>query len=100
MKFSREIELRGHIVDSGILAKVMDTVVEYNGDFETDEFTLGRLKTDPSYARMQISAETPEQLTALISQLRRLGVLVSGESEVELGSVIKEKVAPDRKSVV
>ena len=29
MKFSREIELRGHIVDSGILAKVMDTVVEY-----------------------------------------------------------------------
>ena len=40
MKFSREIELRGHIVDSGILAKVMDTVVEYNGDFETEEFTL------------------------------------------------------------
>ncbi|HJJ51238.1 MAG TPA: TIGR00300 family protein [Methanocorpusculum sp.] len=95
MKFSREIELRGHIVDSGILARVMDTVVEYNGDFETDEFTLGRLKTDPSYARMQISAETPEQLTALISQLRRLGVIVTGESEVELGSVVKEKVAPE-----
>ncbi len=95
MKFSREIELRGHIVDSGILAKVMDTVVEYNGDFETEEFTLGRLKTDPSYARMQISAETPEQLSALISELRRLGVLVSGEAEAELVSVIKAKVAPE-----
>lgn len=95
MKFSREIELRGHIVDSGILAKVMDTVVEYNGDFETEEFTLGRQKTDPSYARMQISAETPEQLSALISELRRLGVLVSGEAEVELVSVIKAKVAPE-----
>ena len=65
MKFSREIELRGHIVDSGILAKVMDCVVEYNGDFETEEFTLGRQKADPSYARMQISAETPEQLTQI-----------------------------------
>jgi len=95
MKFSREIELRGHIVDSGILAKVMDTVVEYNGDFETDEFTLGRLKTDPSYARMQISADTPEQLSTLISELRRLGVLVSGEAEVELVSVNKAKVAPE-----
>ncbi|ABN06858.1 LOR/SDH bifunctional enzyme conserved domain protein [Methanocorpusculum labreanum Z] len=95
MKFSREIELRGHIVDSGILAKVMDTVVEYNGDFETEEFTLGRQKTDPSYARMQISAETPEQLSALISELRRLGVLVSGEAEVELVSVVKAKVAPE-----
>ena len=95
MKFSREIELRGHIVDSGILAKVMDTVVEYNGDFETEEFTLGRLKTDPSYARMQIYAETPEQLSALISELRRLGVLVSGEAEAELVSVVKAKVAPE-----
>ncbi len=95
MMFSREIELRGHIVDSGILAKVMDTVVEYNGDFETEEFTLGRLKTDLSYARMQISAETPEQLSKLISELRRLGVLVSGEAEVELISVVKEKVAPE-----
>ncbi|HJJ99879.1 MAG TPA: TIGR00300 family protein [Methanocorpusculum sp.] len=95
MKFSREIELRGHIVDSGILAKVMDCVVEYNGDFETEEFTLGRQKADPSYARMQISAETPEQLTQIISELRRLGVLVTGEAEVTLKNVIKAKVAPE-----
>ncbi|MCQ2356948.1 MAG: hypothetical protein MJ014_08115, partial [Methanocorpusculum sp.] len=95
MKFSREIELRGHIVDSGILAKVMDCVVEYNGDFETEEFNLGRQKTDPSYARMQISAETPEQLTQIISELRRLGVLVTGEAEVTLQNVIKAKVAPE-----
>ncbi|HJK25908.1 MAG TPA: TIGR00300 family protein, partial [Methanocorpusculum sp.] len=95
MKFSREIELRGHIVDSGILAKVMDCVVEYNGDFETEEFTLGRQKADPSYARMQISAETPEQLTQIISELRRLGVLVTGEAEVILKNVIKAKVAPE-----
>ncbi|MDV0441245.1 TIGR00300 family protein [Methanorbis furvi] len=95
MKFSREIELRGHIVDSGILAKVMDCVVEYNGDFETEEFSLGRQKTDPSYARMQISAKTPEELTQIISELRRLGVLVTGEEEVTLQNVIKAKVAPE-----
>ncbi|MCK9312506.1 MAG: TIGR00300 family protein [Methanocorpusculum sp.] len=95
MKFSREIELRGHIVDSGILNKVMDTVVEYNGDFETEEFTLGRQKTDPSYARMEISASTPEQLNKLISELRRLGVIVTGEAEATLQSVTKPKVAPE-----
>ena len=95
MKFSREIELKGHIVDSGILAKVMDCVVEYNGDFETEEFNLDRQKTDPSYARMQISAETPEQLTQIISELRRLGVLVTGEAEVTLQNVIKAKVVPE-----
>ena len=72
MKFSREIELRGHIVDSGILAKVMDLVVEYNGDFDTEEFSLGRQKTDPSYAKMKIGAETEEQLR--LSFLRNLGL--------------------------
>ena len=95
MKFSREIELRGHIVDSGILNKVMDTVVEYNGDFETEEFTLGRQKTDPSYARMEISAKTPEQLNKLISELRRLGVIVTGEAEATIQTVQKPKVAPE-----
>lgn len=95
MKFSRQIELRGHIVDSGILAKVMDTVVEYNGDFDTEEFALGRQKTDPSYCRMNISAESPEKLTELISELRRLGVIVTGEAEATLGMVTKAKVAPE-----
>ncbi|MBO5119306.1 TIGR00300 family protein, partial [Methanocorpusculum sp.] len=82
MKFSREIELRGHIVDSGILAKVMDLVVEYNGDFDTEEFSLGRQKTDPSYAKMKIGAASEEQLNQLISELRRVGALVIGEEEV------------------
>lgn len=95
MKFSREVELRGHIVDSGILAKVMDTVVEYNGDFETEEFNLGRLKTDPSYSRMRISASTQEQLENLIGELRRLGAVIKGESEVTLQKVEKAKVAPE-----
>ncbi len=95
MKFSREIELRGHIVDSGILAKVMDIVVEYNGDFDTEEFSLGRQKTDPSYAKMKIGAETEEQLSQLISELRRIGALVLGEEEVTLKTVQRAKVAPE-----
>ncbi|MBE6506824.1 MAG: TIGR00300 family protein [Methanocorpusculum parvum] len=95
MKFSREIELRGHIVDSGILAKVMDLVVEYNGDFDTEEFSLGRQKTDPSYAKMKIGAASEEQLNQLIGELRRVGALVIGEEEVSLATVKKAKVAPE-----
>ena len=94
-RFAREIELKGHIVDSGILAKVMDTVVEYNGDFDTEEFSLGRRKTDPSYCKMIVSAESPEKLTEIISELRRLGVIVTGEAEATLGMVTKARVAPE-----
>ena len=95
MKVSREIELKGQIVDSGILNKVMDTVVEYNGDFDTEEFTLGRQKLDPSYAKMKISAESEEKLQELLSELRRLGAYVVGDEDVRLAEVTKEKVAPE-----
>lgn len=95
MTNSRVIELRGHIVDSGILAKVMDTVVEYNGDFETQEFNLGRLKTDPSYARMKISASSLKDLNNLINELRRVGVVVLGEADASVERIKIDKVAPD-----
>lgn len=95
MKVSREIELKGQIVDSGILNKVMDTVVEYNGDFDTEEFSLGRQKLDPSYAKMKITAESEEKLLELINELRRLGAYVVGDEDVKLAEVKKEKVAPE-----
>ena len=73
----------------------MDLVVEYNGDFDTEEFSLGRQKTDPSYAKMKIGAETEEQLSQLISELRRVGALVIGEEEVSVATVTRAKVAPE-----
>ena len=41
-EFSQETKLRDSIIDSGIWAKVMDLVVEYNGDFDIGEFSLGQ----------------------------------------------------------
>jgi len=95
MKAEREIELKGQIVDSGILNKVMDTVVEYNGDFETEEFNLGKQKMDPSYAKMKISASSEQKLEELINELRRLGAYVVGDEDVSLAKVEKAKVAPE-----
>ncbi|MBO5120035.1 TIGR00300 family protein, partial [Methanocorpusculum sp.] len=59
------------------------------------EFSLGRQKTDPSYAKMKIGAASEEQLNQLISELRRVGALVIGEEEVSLAAVKKAKVAPE-----
>jgi len=73
----------------------MDTVVEYNGEFETEEFALGRQKMDPSYAKMKISAENEESLLELINELRRLGAYVVGDEEATLAKVEKAKVAPE-----
>ncbi|PKL60249.1 MAG: TIGR00300 family protein, partial [Methanomicrobiales archaeon HGW-Methanomicrobiales-4] len=53
MNFSREIELDGHIIDSGIVENVLDTILDMGGDFEILEFDVGKKKTDKSYARIR-----------------------------------------------
>ncbi|TAJ44664.1 ornithine cyclodeaminase [Methanofollis fontis] len=73
MQMSREIELEGHIIDSGIMTKVMDQVMDMGGNFEILVFDVGKQKTDPSYARLRIAAPTEEQLDLILSEVFRLG---------------------------
>ena len=39
---SREIRLEGHLLDSGLLDRALDSVVEGAGSFQILEFNLGR----------------------------------------------------------
>jgi hypothetical protein len=54
----KEIELKGHIIDSFILPKVFDTIMDLGGDFDVTEFRIGKKKTEPSYARILIKTDT------------------------------------------
>ena len=53
---SQEIELQGHIIDSGIMTQLFDRVMDMGGNFEILVFDIGKKKTDPSYARLRIVA--------------------------------------------
>src|SRR5260370_42666650 len=54
--FSEIIELRGHIVDSLIPPKVLDQILAGGSSFEIEKVRIGRQRTDPSYARIIVSA--------------------------------------------
>ena len=73
MEYSREIELRGHIIDSGIMTKVFDAIMEMGGYFEILVFEIGKKKQDESFARLLVSAEDETQLAEIMSVLHRLG---------------------------
>lgn len=70
---TQEIELRGHIIDSGIMMQLMDRVMDLGGNFEILVFEVGKKKTDTSYARLRISASGKEKLHAVLSEVHRLG---------------------------
>lgn len=73
MAVSQEIELSGHIIDSGIMTQLFDKVMDMGGNFEILVFDIGKEKTDPSYARLRIAAANREKLKAILSELHRLG---------------------------
>jgi len=54
MVITEEVELKGHIIDSLILPRVLDTIMDMKGSFEILQLDVGKTKTDPSYCRMEV----------------------------------------------
>ena len=45
-----DVEIRGHIIDSLILPKVLDLITSVGGSFRIKRITIGQARTDASYA--------------------------------------------------
>ncbi len=63
---TEEVEIRGHIVDSLILPKILDEIIQRNAEFEFREISIGHHRADPSFARLAISAASEEQLEGVL----------------------------------
>jgi hypothetical protein len=74
--FSETIELRGHIIDSLTLPKVLDQIVTRGATFNIIEFKIGQKRVDQSQARIEITAPTQAELDELIERLREQGAEV------------------------
>lgn len=64
-----DIEVRGHIVDSLLLPKILDRILQMGGTFEIRECRIGARRVDPSYARITIRAATSAELDAILGDL-------------------------------
>lgn len=67
--FVEEVEVRGHIIDSLILPKILDRILLMEGLFEIRECDIGARRVDPSYARVAVKARTQEALNAILADL-------------------------------
>ncbi|MDI6719376.1 MAG: TIGR00300 family protein [Methanomicrobiales archaeon] len=94
MDSSREIELEGHIIDSGIMTRVFDTIMDRGGSFEILEFEVGKRKTDPSYARLRVTADSQGQLNAILSEVHRVGARLLEVEDVRLEPAEGDRIVP------
>ncbi|PYJ62677.1 MAG: TIGR00300 family protein, partial [Verrucomicrobia bacterium] len=92
--FSETIELRGHIIDSLILPKVLDQILTHGANFKITEINIGQKRADQSFARIEVSAETGEALDELILRLRQQGAEVVERANAQVARAPVDGVFP------
>ncbi len=94
-RFEQEIEATGHLIDSMILTRIFDRIMDLRGDFQVLEFTVGKRKSDPSHTRLVIKGKSKEHLESILEQVFREGAQPVSVKEVRLEPAPKDMVMPD-----
>ena len=94
-KYEQEIEVKGHLIDSMILTRIFDKVMDLKGDFQVLEFTVGKRKRESSYARLLVTGKSQQHLYELLESLYRDGAQPVTVQEVMIEPAVKDMVMPD-----
>ena len=94
-KFSREIEVRGHLIDSLILTKIFDEIMDLGGEFEVLEIKIGKRKKDESYAKLRIQGKNKKHLDQILEVVYREGATARIQKEVSTKSAPKNMIMPE-----
>jgi lysine-ketoglutarate reductase/saccharopine dehydrogenase-like protein (TIGR00300 family) len=94
---SRVIHLEGHLLDTGLVNRALDTIVTGGGSFQVLNFRLGEQRHDTSAAEVKVSAPDEMVMSDIMGQLIDLGAMGVAEetSEALLAEVVQAGVAPD-----
>ncbi|MEF8973433.1 MAG: TIGR00300 family protein [Haloarcula sp.] len=94
MTVSREVELEGHIIDSGMMQSCFGIIMDMGGSFSVQEFDIGRRKDEESYARLLVEADDMDQLQSIIHELHQHGVNPSDPKDATLVPAPDDQVVP------
>src|SRR5579862_2149958 len=61
-RFVEDVAVRGHIIDSLILPKILDLITSSGGSFHIKRIAIGQGRNDPSYALVEVQAGSEELL--------------------------------------
>ena len=94
-KFSQEIEVNGHLIDSSILTKIFDKIMDLHGEFQVEEINIGKRKKDPSYVRLLVNGKNQKHLDEILKTVYREGAVSKIQQEITLKKSPKNYVMPD-----
>jgi len=93
--YVEHVEMTGHIVDSLLLPKVLDAILSRGGKYHIDTFRLGEKQDDPSYARIEVRAQNPEQLERILAEIHPHGAVTAHAADCRTVPADMDGAFPD-----
>jgi lysine-ketoglutarate reductase/saccharopine dehydrogenase-like protein (TIGR00300 family) len=91
---SETVEVEGHIIDSLVLAKVLDVILDAGADYRMVEVEIGRTNVDASRARLEIDAPDEDTLARLLVELQVHGANRVTQSDATVAVADQAGVLP------
>ena len=85
----------GHLIDSGLMSRYLDMVLEGGGTYEILEMRIGRTPTDASHLELSVSASDPEALDRILDNLVAHGCSLRQDEEIRLEASDMDGTVPD-----
>lgn len=89
-----DIEMEGHLIDSLILTKVLDKIMDMGGEFEIKSFQIGQKKNDTSYVQITVMGDDDAHLDRILLELHALGAQLVEMEDVKTGVAPGDMVVP------
>jgi lysine-ketoglutarate reductase/saccharopine dehydrogenase-like protein (TIGR00300 family) len=94
-RFFEEVEIQGHIIDSLLLPKVLDEILTHGGTFLIKDIRIGQHQADPSYARVEVHAETAAALREILDAIHDHGAVPTAPRDCQTVAADMEGAFPE-----
>src|SRR5512133_853127 len=90
-----DVRITGHLIDSGIMSRIMDDIVALDGEFETLSFEVGRTNTDVSVALLRIRGRDEAHIDKILGVINQLGAEPLDVEDVRTAPAPADGVFPE-----
>ncbi len=81
---TERVEMSGHIIDRGLLARVLDSIVDRGGDYRIERFDVGKHTRDESRVVIDVTAPSAERLSQVLEAITSFGARAVNAQDARL----------------
>jgi lysine-ketoglutarate reductase/saccharopine dehydrogenase-like protein (TIGR00300 family) len=84
----------GHLIDSGIFSKILNTILDEQGDYHISRFDVGKLPGESSVLEFALIAESPDLVQHIADRLTAFGVFEQMVPPAVMIPALKDSFVP------